>query len=44
MTELDEMIRSLATSEEVDDLRREQLRRATRARLYSAIREVPVPG
>jgi len=39
MTELDEMIRSLSTGDEVDDLRREQLRRATRARLYRAIRE-----
>jgi hypothetical protein len=39
MTELDEMIRSLSTGEEVDDLRREQLRRTTRARLYRAIRE-----
>jgi hypothetical protein len=39
MTELDEMIRSLSTGEEVDDLRREQTRRATRARLHRAIRE-----
>ncbi len=39
MTELDEMIRSLSTSEEVDDLRRADIRRATRARLYRAIRE-----
>jgi len=34
MPELDEMIRSLPTGEKVDDLRREQLRRTTRARLY----------
>jgi len=39
MTELAEMIRSLSTGEEIDDLRRDEIRRATRARLYKAIRE-----
>lgn len=39
MTELDEMIRSLPTGDATDDLQREQVRRATRTRLYRAIRE-----
>lgn len=39
MPELEEMIKSLPTSDPVDDVQREEVRRAVRTRLFRAIRE-----